>query len=310
MSFEFLRNGKLYFEDTANLGTYIRLHVGKDVKFSQTFKQESIAKKTLHKQTHLFEGSSIHSYNPASFDFTLYMIDEGSTHQHLPLDFLIEYLGNSLRTFNLYFLDESSTPEVQYKVENCVFTSGTFNIPRVGFLTVGLSGQGTKLTRTSGSFSLIDAGYTESNLLAFAVNKVLTVDVDSNRLDNILGVSLELTNGISWVDKATIQATQNAVDAGTSIYPSNFTFTSRSLGGSIQQYIDESRTQSKANILTWKENIPISIKGGLSSSNLQLQVNMTGCSFTNRPNFGEVFNQSYDFRLMSNPTDLSSFFVY
>lgn len=310
MSFEFLRDGQLYFEDAANLGTYYRLHVGTDIKFSQTFKQDSIEKKTLHAQTNLFEGSVIHSYNPANFDFTLLMIDEGSTHQHTPLDFLIEYLGNSLRTFNLYFLNEATSPAIQYKIENCVFTSGTFNIPRAGFLTVSLSGQGTKLSRSAGTFSLTDPGYTESYALDFGVTREVLVSVDGNTLAGILSISLELTNDISWVEKATIHATQDAVDAGTSIYPSNFTFNGRSLGGSIQQYVDESRAQSKNNWLTWQENIPIRIRAGLTASNLQLDVNMTGCSFTNRPNFGELMTQNYDFRLMTNPADLSSFFVY
>ncbi len=310
MAFEFLRHGKVYFEDTAATGTYYLLHVGQDITFSQTFKQEGIPKKTLHAQTDLFDGSRIHSANPADVSFTLLLIDEAVKHQHIPLDFLIGYSGNTLRTFNLYFINESISPEVQYRLENCVFTNGTFNIPRAGFLTVSLTAQGTRLVRSTGAFNLVDAGYVESTALSFGVSKEVSVSVDNNALDNILGVSLELQNNIEWVEKATIHATQNAVGAGTSVYPSNFVLNSRVLAGSIQQYIDQGRTQSYSNLLTWKENVPIRIRAGLSASNYQLDVNMTGCSFTNRPAPGEVFSQAYDFRLMSNPADLSTFFVY
>ena len=308
MAFEILRNGKVFIEDASSPATYYRLHVSRDVSFSQTFKQEGIAKKTLHSQTSLFEGSVTNSANPADFSFTLYVIDEASKHNQVALDFLINYSGSSLDTFNLYYIDESISPKVQYVVENCVFTSGVFNIPRAGFITVNLSGQGTKLTRTAGPLNLTDPQFVVQP--EYSVSKEVLVSVNGNSLTNILGVSLELQNNISWVEKATIHATRNAVDASSSIFPSNFVLDSRVLGGSIQQYIDQSRTQSNANISTWRENIPLSIRAGLSAANLQLEVNLTGATFTNRPVTGEVITQSYDFRLASNPADLSSFFVY
>lgn len=312
MSFEFLRNGVLYLEDTRTSPvTFYKLHVGNDLTLTQTFKQEGIGKRTLHAKTSLFEGSSIHSANPAEFNFTLLLVDENSVHQHIPLDFGIDYNAEgTLDTFNLHFINTTNVPNVRYKIDKCVITGITFNIPRAGFITAQVSGQGSRLTRSTGTFSYSDASYVESNNLIFAVSKEFIVQVDSVSLPHILGASLELQNNITWVESATIHATRNAVDANSSIYPTQFVLADRSLGGAIQQYVAQSSAQANTNILTWKENIPVSISAGLSSANYQLQANLTGCSFTNRPAFGELLTQSYDFRLMSNPSNLSSLFTY
>ena len=170
----------------------------KDVTFSQTFQQEGVAKRTLHSPNNLFQGSVINRANPADFSFTLYVLDEVSLYQHKPLDLLLDYNGNSLNTFNLYFVYQNKSPDVYYKIENAVFTSGTFNIPRAGIMTVPLSGQGTKLTRTEGTFNPSIVGYDTTP--SFAVSKEFIVSIQGSNLDNIQGASLELQNDISWTE--------------------------------------------------------------------------------------------------------------
>lgn len=311
MSFELLQNGVVYLEDVRSGSTFYRLHVGREVSFSQTFRQEGIAKRTLHSQKDLFDGSVINTANPADFSFTLLLVKETVKHQHIPLDFLIGYNAQStLDTFNFYFINTQNNPDVQYKIESCVFTSGVFNIPRSGFMTVTLTGQGTKLTRSTGTYNISSPGFITTANTKFAISKEYKAIVNSNTLTNFAGASIELQNNIQWLDNTTIQATRNAVDASSSVYPSNFVLTDRSLGGSIQQYVVQSNAQSVNNLLTWKDNVPVSIKAGNSSTDYQLQIDMTGCSFTNRPVVGDVFSQSYDFRLASNPSNLSSFFTY
>lgn len=306
MTFEVLREGRvwLYYNST-----YYKLHTMKDVTFSQTFSQEGVAKRTLHSPNNLFDGSVIQKANPADFSFTLYMVDETSTHQHLPLDLLLDYNGNSLKQFTLYFVYENNSTPVYYKIENAVFTGGTFTIPRAGIMTVGLSGQGTKLTRTEASWSNTDGSYDSTP--SFAVSKEFIVSVAGNTLDNIQGASLEVQNNISWTENNTIHDARNVTNASTSIFPNSFTLASRNLGGSIQQYIDSTNAQSVNNLLTWQELVSIRIQAGLSASNLQLDLNMpNACSFTNRAVFGDIFSQNYDYRLMTNPTDLNNYFTY
>ena len=81
------------------------------------------------------------------------------------------------------------------------------------------------------------------------------------------------------------------------------------MGGSITQYIDNTNTESINNLLTWSENASVRIRAGFSAADLQLDINMpSACSFTNRPAFGEVFSQNYDFRLTEQPSKFKHLF--
>jgi hypothetical protein len=310
VSFEFRRQGLVWLEDTA-ASTYYKLHTGKDVTFSQTFKQSSIAKRTLHDLNNLFEGSEINEANPADFSFQLYLVDQASpqSNQHKPLDLLLNYSGNSYNTFNLYFVYEDYSPVVYYKIENCVFTNGTFNIPTKGIVTVSLSGEGAKLTRNTGAFPGTDSSYRSTE--RFVENTALQVTVGSDVLDNILGASLEVQNEIQWTPNNTLQKSLDATNAATSTYPSSFSLSGRKLGGSISQYVSKSSAASTSNLQTWQENVTVRIRAGNSTSSPQLDVNMpNACSFTNRAAFGELFTQNYDYRLITSPNSLSSYFTY
>lgn len=306
MGFEFRRQGRVWLE---YLGSYYLLHTTREVTFSQTFKQNSPTTRTLHSLNNLFDGSVINEANPADFSFELYLInDDGSPiHQHLPLDLLLGYNGNLLNSFNLYFVFSDYSPEVYYKVENCVFTNGTFNIPRVGIMSVTLQGQGSKLTRTVGAFLGIDSGYSQNPEIT--VSEDILVTVGAEVLTNILGVSLEVSNEISWTANNTLQKSLAVTNAANSIFPDKYTIQNRKLSGSIQQYIGNSNS-SQNNLQTWQENITVRIQAGNIPA-LLLDINLVdGCSFTNRLNMGELFTQNYDFRLITNPADLLTYFTY
>lgn len=316
MSFEFLREGRVWMEYSGN---YYLLHTTKDVTFSQTFKQEDITVRSLHNNSNFFEDSSIVEANPADFSFSIYLISNDSTplHQHKPLDLLTEYSSdNNLDTFNLYFVYSDYSPEVYYKIEKCVFTAGSFNIPRNGIMTVGLSGQGTKLTRNTGTVAGLAQSSDYRASPNYAISKQFDIwatgsELPQNKLDNILGASLELQNNISWTANKTLQDSLQVTNETNTIYPNNFTLEDRSLAGSIRQYVSESETLSKDNVQTWTESNSVIIKAGLGGADgYQLEVDLDGrASFTNRVAFGEVFTQNYDFRLMSNPA-MSSIFTY
>lgn len=316
MSFEFRREGRVWLEYNSNL--YL-LHTTRDVSFSQTFKQAEVAKKTLHNLGNIIEGSSIVEANPANFSFTMFLVDETIKYQHKPLDLLLlqsstESAEQYLDTFNLYFVYSDYSPEIYYKIRNCFFTSGSFKIPRNGIMTVELSGEGSQLTRVSGSTpGSIFAGY--DAVPTYGVSKEFDVRLGGigvgNKLDNILGASFEIQNDVSWTKNTTLQESLQVTDESNTIYPEKFTLQKRSIAGNIQQYIDETKSQSKDNVLTWAENTSVLISAGLSPSNYQLQLYMNGnASFTNRANFGEVFVQDYDFRLMDLPTSWTTLLTY
>lgn len=316
MSFEFLKQGRVWLEDLETSNFYL-LHTTKDITFSQTFKQAEVAKKTLHNLDKIIEGSSITQANPANFSFTMYLVEEAIEYQHFPLDLLIQSdpnnLGRYLKRFNLYFVYADYSPQVYYKIENCFFASGSFKIPRNGIMTVELSGEGSKLTRNTGSPGSIYAGYDATP--TYAISKEFNVWLGgtsaSDKLDNVLGASFEIQNSTNWNKNTTVNASLQVTDSSNTIYPQDFTLTNRSVSGNIQQYIDETKTQSKDNVLTWAENTTVHIKAGLVSSNYQLQITMDGnASYTNRASFGEVFTQSYDFRLMDNVSNWSNLINY
>lgn len=310
MSFEFLRDGQVWLEDTS-VSSFYRLHVKKDITFSQSFKQSGIKKRTLHSLNDLFEGSEINEANEANFSFGIYLVDQQNpaSNQHKPLDLLLNYSGNTYNTFNLYFVYADYSPAVYYKIEKCVFTGGTFNIPTKGILTVDLTGEGSKLTRVEGAFSGTDSAFRSSE--NFVQNTALEVTVGSNVLDNILGASLEVQNNIEWTKNNTLQNSLSATNAATSTYPTSFSLESRSLGGSIRQYINSDISTSTSNLQTWQEATTVRIKAGNSTSSPQLDINMpNACSFTNRASFGEVFVQNYDYRLIVSPTSLNNYFTY
>ena len=294
---ELLRESKVYIVEG---GTTYRLHV-QNIEFNQAFKQESYKTKTLHDQTSWYEGSSITTANNANFSISLHMVDEGSTHQHKLIDLLLNTSTGTLKTFTLY-IDPEKEDKI-YKVDSCVITSGSFNMPRGGIMTADFEGQGTKLTRIN-KITLTDSSYDTTP--TFAVSKKVDVTVNSQALENVLGVTLEVQNDVEWVKSKTLQDSLSVTSASNSIFPASFVLSKRTVAGNITQYVNQNVTQSNTNVQTWKENVPIHIKAGLASNNYQLNAQLTPCSYTNRVNPSEAFTQAYDFRLLPTTTALTT----
>lgn len=314
MSFEFIREGRVWLEYPSN--TFTLLHTQRDIQFSQTFKQNTTSRNTLHNPDQFFKRSNITEANPANFSFTAFVLKEPSKLQHKVLDLLLYYSVSptyTLDTFNLYFVYENYSPQVYYKLEKCVFTSGSFNIPRNGIMTLGLSGEARKLTRNVSPWNVSEhVGYTNSP--TFAVSKAFDVYVggltSQYKLDNVIGASFEAQNSITWTSNKTLQDSLSVTDETNTIFPNNFTLEDRSFAGNIRQYIDQTNTMSRNNVLTWSEGTTVQIKAGLASNDYQIQISLEdNASFTNRPSVGEVFSQSYDYRLIGNPL-MNNVFTY
>ena len=299
---ELLRESKVYIQTTNLMGatTTYRLHV-QNIEFNQAFKQESYKTKTLQEQSSWYEGSSITTANNANFSISIHMVDESSTHQHKLIELLLETDTRTLKTFTLFIDPEKE--DKMYKIESCIITSGSFNLPRGGIMTADFEGQGTKLTRIN-KVTLTDSSYDTTP--TFAIARRVDVTVNSQALENVLGVTLEIQNDVEWTRSKTLQNSLSVTDASDSVYPANFVLSKRTVAGNITQYVNQKVTQSNANVQSWKENIPIHIKAGLATSNYQLNAQLTPCSYTNRVNPSEAFTQSYDFRLLRQVTPLNT----
>lgn len=298
---EFLRNTDVYLHYSSS---YYKLRV-QNISFSQTFKQSGSKQKTLHSASSLIEGSTINEANPVSIEMQLLMVDENSAYQHKPLELLLTNTGDTLQTFDLYIdpSTASDSPRKMYKIKTCVFISGAFEISREGTMSISLSAEASEVSRENHDTFSIGSFDTSPTYVA---NPTVNITVDGTVLENVTSVALEVQNKVEWTKNNVLQDSLSATNAAGSTFPTSFTMQGREVAGNITTYIG---TQV-SDLQTWKENIAIRIQAGLTSSNYQLDAQLTPCSFTNRLDTTEVFTQGYDFRMMGSPTNLDDLFTY
>ena len=86
------------------------------------------------------------------------------------------------------------------------------------------------------------------------------------------------------------------------MYPSGFSLSKKILSGSITEYLSNVNASENQ---TWSKNASIEIKAGNGQSGSSFRGFHFGpatCSFTNRAKVGDIFTQSYDWRMIQNPT--------
>ena len=272
----------------------VRLDVGEDITFNQTFTDDAFEQRTLHAPNKLHEQSNIKKANPANFEFTIPALVENDLRTVVQLLLDYDSSGHSLNTFDLYI----KLPNDVYKIEKCVITNGTFIIEKLENLKLGIQGQGTRLTRGASFPGGVTA---RSSTRTFQLIDLLTVSIDGTSLtEGIYSATIELQNDIKWNPYTTLNDALSVTNANTSMYPSNFTLDKRILSGSIGQYV---LSNFNSDVQTWKTGINISITAGKSQTQ-GFQFSLNNCTFTNRNEVSEVFTQRYDFRMNDNPTDL------
>jgi len=299
--YNFKQNTKVYL---VFAGLKYTLDVYKDINFAQTFNEEAINKRTIHDQSLNFDGAVITKANPASFSFTMPLIDEDDL--KIVFNLLTGY--DSIYNINYFDLYVQTDKDV-YKIEKAVFEAGQFNISSTNILSLAVSGSASKLYRvgTTGAYTIPGTQQTRSVSRTSMPLNYMNVKVGGVVQDYISSVTLSLQNKIAWRPVETLQASLAAVDASTTIYPLNYDLDNRVLSGSIQQYITDA---SYTNVQTWAIGTPITIQAGATSAYYTLDVNIPSAVFTNRLESGDLYTQTFDFRMLSNPTALSSVIVY
>ena len=262
-----------------------------DVSFSQTFSEQSYPVRTLHAQNNVFEGSIINKANAANFSFTISAITQADF--TIVRDRLLNY-----GSFDLYIKTEADT----FKLETAVITNGSFGIEKSRPLSIQIQGEASKLTRGQ---TLTGTLQNRSATMSYTIPK-LDIILNNNALNDIVGVSFELQNEISWTPYTTVNNALSVTSAANTMYPSSFTLSKRILSGSITQYLTDSNV---SNTLQWDDNANLTINAGngLSASNFRgFKFGPAVCSFTNRVGAGSVYTQNYDWRLIENVSDLST----
>ncbi len=264
-----------------------------EIDFSQTFKENSYAVKTLYDQNY-FEGSIVNQANTATFSLNTPILQEATN--KIIFDLLL-----SVATFDLYI----STKYDDFKLENCGITSGTFEIEGSRPLRLSIDGEASKLSRFTGTIpgTLQNTGITTSTymLSRFSTLSIGTTNVSPTK------VAIELQNELEWQKYTTVNGAINATNAATSMYPSSFVIGKKILGGSIELALLE----ESSSMLTWSTDTSIRLKVGTTTGTFYgLDFNLTNCSFTNRMKSGDIFTEEYNWRMIQNPTSLNDVITY
>ena len=275
-------------------GNRHKLDVG-DITFSQTFSEKSYPAKSLHLQNNVFERSVINKANPANFSFNVLAIVEDDFN-------IVQTLMHSVSTFDLFV----KTAADIFKIDNCVITNGTFVIEKSRPLSIDVQGQGSRVLRGQ---SLTGALQSRNSTKTYTIPQSLTTTINGTVVPFVISLTLELQNNIRWTPYTTVHDAISTTSASNSMYPSSFSLSKKILAGTIVEYLTNVNT---GDAQTWGKQAPIEIKAGngLSGSSFRgFHFGPAQCSFTNRINSGDIFTQSYDWRMIQNPT-LSSVLKY
>ena len=263
-----------------------------EITFGQVFTETSYAVKTLHNEAS-FEGSIINKAQPATFSFTVPLLQE--VRNKIVFERLLDYA-----TFDLYI----STPQDDFKLEKGVITNGSFEINKSKPLSLTVEGEASKLSKFTGTIPGV-AQNTSITTSTYNLARITQCTIGSTDISPV-SISVELENDIQWNQHTTIQGGLEATDNTNSMYPTDFTVGTRVLSGSISKYLEQGST----GLLTWSRNTSVRIKAGSVTPFYGVDFNISNCSFTNRIQPSEVFSEGYDWRMTQNPTSLSSVITY
>jgi|TARA_B110000495_G_scaffold200936_1_gene217211 hypothetical protein len=288
-NYSFLKEAKVYIVYGA---TKLQLDIS-TVSFSQTFTEEPYPVKTIHTPNNLFEASVIKKANPANFELNIPIYIENGI--RIIFDRLID-----IASFDLYV----ETPQDTFKLQNCIITNGTFKIERSRPLSLTVAGDASKLLTgqsVPAGMVLRTSGTTRTYNLSSDLSILLNGEISSH-LQNI---SVELKNDINWIPYQTVQQ-----GIGNNIaYPTQHTVENRTLSGNITRYLNDD-TESSAQSTGLNQSLRIKAGTEISGTFYGFDINMTSCSFTNRVETGDVFRQSYDWRMTQNTSSLTGILTY
>ena len=303
--YNFLRESSVHI---VHGGSRYQLKTTPNVTVSQTFSEEAYEVKTLHDQSKMFKGAKVTTANPADFTFEVHLTSEKD--ESIVLDLLTDYdtsqTDKVLKTFDMYLVSSKTT----FKMEGCIMTEGNFELGLGSVVTLAVSGQGQKLSRVGDQNfslpgSLVAASSTRTPHLA-----ILDVELDGTDVANLISSTLSVQNNIEWTPYEDVHSSLNVTNATNTMYPKKHTISERIVSGSISQYLTDN-SDTVAELLTWEESgTNIRVKTLKPDGSVLLDANLDSCLFTNRLDTGEALTASYDFRLVSNPSDLGTIITY
>jgi hypothetical protein len=282
---------------TFNIGTTLYLttttHKYKflvgEVSASQTFLESRKSLNTLHKRT-LVEKTFTTEKSPVSLSFSIYLAS-GEPEKALANWFDLPFVtgtSHSIPTFvqldsvpsssDIYIVGANGTT---YKVSSAIGENISFSISQKEILGANVTATGSNLqdvTEDSAEMSIFN-GLTEviQASSAFTNGSVLITN-----FDNVLGVSMELTRGISWATKKSL------FDLGTIYTARSPTVNNFTISGSITQL----KLNNNKNTL-YDPSRAVDIFYGPN-----FNAKLTSCSTTQRLDLGDYHRVVTDYVLL------------
>lgn len=285
-------------------GTFYELEVTPELSFSQTFSDTSSEVRTLHDTEAFFEKSTITKANPANFEFTILIIRQAYFKK-------VHDLLLSATPFDLFIATEKDV----WKLQKAVITSGSYQIERSEPLRLNVSGQASRLSKygatSAVSFQPLNIGY-GAGVKDYVLTKYLNIQIGSTDITSgVFSVKAELQNDIEWLNNRTLDKTLNVTDKDDAVFPQDYVVNKKSFAGSIGSYIDDDNDDF---LNDFRETASLSIFAGELDSDssfygFNFDLDSGAVSFTNRIITNDIFSQSLDWRLVTNP-DLSTTIIY
>lgn len=292
--YNFKKNAKAYIVTSDASPQQYQIDIYSDITASQTFDEQGYKRKTLHAQNDLHDYAVVNNANPANFSFTTPIGDSTTTPIILELGGTYSTTTNNMTSFDLYIQSDN----VIYKLQKCVIESLAFNIEMKSILTVSVSGTASKLIKFGNVGSVTIPGTINTLNRTYARVDSLRVKIANSVLDSIAAVHVDIKNEINWISNNTV----NEAITGNMMYPGSFVLQSRTLSGSITQFLTSDNVDLYSDTTT-NSTVVISLYyNNYSTSTAFLEFNLPSTVFTRRLNFEELINRVYDFRLNSNPT--------
>ena len=135
---------------------------------------------------------------------------------------------------------------------------------------------------------------------------IIDVEVSGSDVSNIISATLSVQNEIQWTPYETLHNSLSVTNASNAMYPSGFTLGRRVVSGNIVQYLTSGNSGT---VQSFNADTSVRSKKVVNGS-IFLDANLANCMFTKRMGQGEVFTQTFDYRLIGNPANLSTVITY
>lgn len=261
-----------------------------NVNLTQQFKEVAYSNKSLQ-EDNLFEQASLFEAAPASWGLTFPLIAESDF--KVLFDRVLD--GQS---FDLYI----ETTEEIFKVSKSVITNAIFIIVRDRVLQLELSGQGSRITKElSIPGSLVPRSFTRT----YAKIDALVVTLSGmSSVSAYTEITLEIQNDIKWVPYNTVDNALISTDGNTTVYPEEYVIKKKIVAGTVSRYPIEGPKKAVGSSLVLETG------SFLEDSFFGVRLIFNEVSYTNRISTGNVFTESFDWRLTENPLALGSLIEY